>query len=188
MKKIILVALLMLAISCTSEKEKREKQALNSISNTIENDAFKKNTTTKFHSFELVEMYKVPGTIMDQLYLEKLIEESKRYRALAKVEANKIENYTELMNSLNVIEMQQKGTSSALLLKEYLSKSQDYLNEATEVEKSMQSVQLDSLWAVKVFMKASFTYDNEVNNVLDTIVYVLNNKLELQNFKEIENN
>lgn len=186
MKKILLISLLIFSVSCSSEKEKFEKNTLMVIKQTIENEAFKQNYSSQIYTLNLLKMTKVSGHYININYLDDLLQEADRYNELAQLETKKMAGYEKVMNQFNVKSIVEKGTNSKLLIDEYLLKSETALETAEKVSKSIDSVKLDSIWKATVFVKATFKKEEDINNWLDTIVYVLNSNLEIQKFKQLD--
>lgn len=182
----IIILMLLIITSCISEKEKLQTEALNAIRSSIENDAFRDNASVKFHTLELISMKKVNGSYIDEVYMNGLIEEADRYKEKAALEIEKANEYSNLMNASNMYEVKAKSEELLASSTQNLLNAKTFLNKARAIEKRIDTIQLDSLWKVKVFMKASFEHEREVDNILDTLIYVLNNNFQLQKFKELE--
>lgn len=192
-KESIIILMLLLIISCTSKKEKLQNEALNVIITSIENDSFREDTSVKFHTIELISMNKVSGNYINEIYLQTLIDKSKEYMEKAKQQNNEAEGYVQKLinytssDILGMYKINDEINNLRGFAEADISKAKKFIKEASDINKSIDTLQLDSLWKVKVFMKASFEHKNEVNNVLDTLFYVLDKNLKLQKFKEIDN-
>jgi hypothetical protein len=186
MKKSLIIAILVL-VSCTNEKQKQFNKVAENVEIFIKDNAFRENQTVTIYEIETVELVKVTGNYINEDYVSKLLEASKSYMKLAKVEGEKIEGYTKLMTQYNMKLMIEKGNESKIKMDEYIKLSKNFVSEGSKLLEEIDALKIDSVYRAKVFLKASFKKEDYSENVLDTFYYILNNKLEIKPFRNIDN-
>lgn len=181
MKHLLLLAILSITIaSCTNDKASVKLKAENSVKTYIQDFAFKNNGTVSIYNYELLELNKVTGHYINNLKLNRLINQIKAINNIIETINNNLEATTDSLNQTNVVNGMSEALTAKVKLEQYKTTQDSLFTVAKELQAIIKGTAPDSLYQAKVYLKATFNYPKGSNNVMDTLLYCLDKNLKVK--------